>query len=97
MSDVTIISNWQPRVLSYYYELNKREQRKVQKEYNLTDEEKGYFKFFKYKGFIYSLSDFIRNDTDPYWDGYHTETAFSAVYCKVVDSSERVIVGRAHW
>lgn len=47
--------------------------------------------FFKYKGHVYDLSDFLRLNLKG-WDGVLNETFFSGVVVKL--KSEGVIVGR---
>lgn len=57
--------------------------------------------FFRYKGQLYDLSNFMRisHSADPGtpnefkgWDGYSADTAFSGILVKIVDE-ESVIVG----
>lgn len=87
-----IITNHQPRHLIYGFEL--------------TEKQKGYFdyldaeeldnsQFFKYKGSIYSLDQFMRYDCDG-WHGCHSETYFSAILIKLSDCGEAVTVARCY-
>lgn len=54
--------------------------------------------FFRYKGELYDLGD-CEMSTSPLsplaqWDGFYSETFFSAVVFRYVDEGDRVIVGR---
>jgi hypothetical protein len=59
--------------------------------------------FFRYKGEIYDLSEFSADygitrgaglpDCLSAWDGYLSESFFSAVVVRYVDDCERVVVG----
>jgi hypothetical protein len=54
--------------------------------------------FFRYRGQLYDLSEFVRS-TDPdndYWDGIATDSFFSATVVKIMDDGESVIVGRMY-
>lgn len=80
--------------------------------YELTDKEKSEFEyldsiddgsFFRYKGQVYDLSEFMRITPSiaphcqrPGWekfDGYSSDSFFSGLLVRYVDDFERVIVG----
>lgn len=73
--------------------------------YELTDKEKSNFdyldntdshNFVKYKGFIYDVSEFISTynmDSLKDWDGYSSDSYFSGVLIKIIDS-DTVIMAR---
>lgn len=91
MSEVTIITNNQPRELLCGFQLPK----KYRKEFDyLTDEEYGYHSFFVYKKQAYSLSEFMRTDSFKDWNGACSESFFSGVLAKIVNGGDSVIVGR---
>jgi hypothetical protein len=53
--------------------------------------------FFRYKGQVYFLEEFMRCDhaygiAD--WDGYYSDSMFSGILVKYADHGERVIVGQ---
>jgi hypothetical protein len=60
--------------------------------------------FFRYKGELHDLGEFSADwgmtkgsglpDHLAQWDGYMSESAFSAVVVRYVDNCERVVVGR---
>lgn len=52
--------------------------------------------FFRYRGSLYHLSQFIRLESTPGWEGAMGESAFSAVLVKRVeiDHTMMIIVGR---
>lgn len=90
MSEVTIITNNQPRGILYGFQLPK----KYRKEFDyLTDEEYGDQAFFIYKNQAYDLCEFIRSENFKKWDGYSSDSFFSGVLIKIVDEGESVIVG----
>ena len=62
--------------------------------------------FFRYRGQLYDLGEFTRDygitkgaglpDHLSQWDGYASDSAFSATVVRIVDNGERVIVGRVY-
>lgn len=55
--------------------------------------------FFRYKGQLHDLGEFSAWTTTPHaelraWDGYRSDSFFSALVVRYVDDFERVIVGR---
>lgn len=90
MSEITIITNNQPRDILYGFQLPK----KYRKFDYLTDEEYGDHEFFIYKNNVYSLSEFIRSENFKNWDGYSSDSFFSGVLVKIVNDGASVIVGR---
>lgn len=56
--------------------------------------------FFRYRGQLYDLHEFSTTSTLPAdsplqgWDGYQSDTYFSATVVRYVENFERVIVGR---
>lgn len=77
----------------YWHELTGKEKQEFD---YLTEENASYSSFFRYKGWVYTLSDFIREGTPNEWDGVSAQSAWDAVLVKIVDY-ETVIVGRAFW
>ncbi len=76
----------------------------------LTDEERGFFDhyeehedatFFKYKGMLYDLSDFMSIERSSFrdselsdWDGYHSEGCWSGVLVKINEYDHTIKIGR---
>lgn len=86
-----IITNNQPRQLIYGYELTDKEKR----DFDYLDDTDNH-NFIKYKGFIYDVSEFMRVNSDDSlkgWDGYTSESYFSGVLIKIIDS-DTAIMGR---
>lgn len=91
MSEVTIITNNQPRDILYGFNLPE----KYREEFDyLTDEEYADQAFFIYKRQAYSLSEFMRTDGFKAWDGYSSDSFFSGVLIRIVNDDNSVIVGR---
>ena len=93
-----IITNNQYRHTLYFHEL---EQDEFKDSYDTVQEST----FFRYRGNVYDLNDFLRvnnalngkgvNHEMYGWDGYHNESFFSSVLVKYDDSFESVKVGLA--
>lgn len=99
---LTIKTNNAPRPIVNGYELSPKE--RAEFDY-LSDERLDESSFFRFKGNVYDLGEFMRcsfNMTlsldEPNvwgkWDGYSSDSYFSGVVVRYVDSHERVIVGR---
>lgn len=96
-----IITNNQYRHILYFHELEQDEQDEFKDSYDTVQEST----FFRYRGNVYDLNDFLRvnnalngkgvNHEMYGWDGYHNESFFSAVLVKYDDSFESVKVGLA--
>ena len=88
-----IITNNKPRQLTYGYELSERE--KVEFDYINPDDFDSH-DFIRYKGNVYDPDEFMRIDKciAPHpqregwenWDGYMSDTFFSGILVKYVDS-----------
>jgi hypothetical protein len=98
---LTIKTNNQPRETFYIFQLDEKDQKVIKKQFDYyTEEEIQEQSFFNYKGYWYSLNDFlrIRNSEElKGWDGYISDSYFSGVLVKVVEdfmSDYSVIVGR---
>ena len=90
MSELRIITNHHSRPLLSWYDLDEKQQAWVKDEHAWLwnneiatwDEES----FIPYKGWIYTLSDFMRTDS-PHsmfteWDGYLSDSFFSGILIK---------------
>jgi hypothetical protein len=92
-----IITNHKPRPLIYGYELTELERANF--DYMAPDELES-AAFFKYKGDVYSMGDFMRTDgaqdlRAAGWHGFKTDSFFSAVLIKLSDCGDAVTVGLA--
>ena len=99
---ITITTNNQYRPILYWHDLNENEQRELKENYNCVCESF----FFRYKGQLYDLNDFLtvighctngqqKNKDLDGWDGYCNETFFSSILVKFSDDKEFVKVGLA--
>ena len=84
MGKLTIVSNYQPRPLLYWWELTSKEQSEFDW---IKDNEHDQFEFFRYKGNVHCMADYMRidghNDDDfSAWDGYHGDSYFSGTLVK---------------
>ena len=91
-----IITNNQPRFIIDPWEMNEK-QRKEFDYINWDDADMGKTSplFFKYKGQLYDLGEFMRTDIEG-WDGVAGDTYFSGVLVKFDNQEDldTVIVGR---
>ena len=91
MSEITIITNNQPRGILYGFNLPE----KYREEFDyLTDEEYADQAFFIYKRRVYSLSEFMRTENFKNWHGACSDSFSSGVLVKIVNGGDSVIVGR---
>ena len=93
-----IITNNQPRHVLYAWELSTKELSEFD---YMDDEEKESAQFFRYKGNVYDLGEFlvVENNTTfgelSQWHGYQGDSYFSGLVVKYTDNRyESIIVGR---
>jgi len=96
-----ITTNNQYRHILYFHELEQDEQDELKDSYDTVEGSS----FFKYRGHVYDLNEFMSvnnalngkgKDHDLYgWDGYQNETFFSSVLVKYSECGEAVRVGLA--
>ena len=86
-----IKTNNQPRPILHWHKLSAKEKQEF--DYMETPEDAS---FFRYKGWTYTLGDFMREGTPEGWDGCSTQSAWETVLVRIVDN-ESVIIGRAFW
>ena len=94
-----IITNNKPRHIIYGFELSDEE-----KEQFVYLDDIDQCSFFRYKGEIYDMGEFMRIDkvTAPHpqlkgwenWDGYFSDSYFSGILVRYTSDYESVIVGR---
>lgn len=86
-----IKTNNQPRAILAWYDLTPAEQKKFN--YLVL----GSGPFFRYKGWLYDLGEFMRVDHTAIpdkWHGYASNGYFSGVLVRYTSDGERVIVGQ---
>lgn len=98
-----IITNNVPRDVLGWHDLTATEQKEF--DYLDTDDRRMETDFVRYRGAVYDLSEFmtVTASVAPHcqregweeFDGYHTDSYFSAVLVRYVDSNERVIMALA--
>ena len=89
MSELTIRTNGQYRPVLCWENLTAKECAEFDKEvfYNSS--------FFRYRGWVYTLDDFMRvgnNALFTGWDGYHSDSFFSGVLVKYSSCGDAVKV-----
>lgn len=101
MTELTIKTNNQPRELKSIYDFDSADQHRIRSDFDWMnqDELETSYSFFKYRGHIYHLSEFMHlGSAAPSdlrsWDGYSSDSYFSGVVVRMVEDNEAVIVGR---
>ena len=97
MDNLTIRTNNVPRFTIDGYDLTDKERKEF--DYYDTPEEFDSALFFRFKGNVYDVSQFMRIDNDNSdfkgWQGYSGESYFSGVLIKFPNNDmETIIVGR---
>lgn len=90
MSDLKIITNNVPRDLLTGLDLTEAELAN----FDYLDDPESNSGFFRYRGVVYNLDHFTRSPI-PEWDGIYNDSYFSGILVRLVDDTERVIVGLA--
>jgi len=89
---MSIKTNNQPRELLYLSDFSEKDQAKIRQDYDWMDNIECDYGFFRYRGNIYNLQNFVRY-SDEYWDGCHGLNYFAAVLVKLTSDCDHVIVG----
>lgn len=96
MSDnLEIRTNNVPRQVLYWFDLSEKERREF--DYIDTDEAQADASFFRYKGAVYDIGNFMlvsggmRAGGFRNWDGYASDSFFSGVLIKYCKGFEHVI------
>lgn len=92
---IKITTNNHPRPIIEGYELSDSER----KEFDYYDWDNIMPEFFRYKGELYDLDEFMATsgnypDSIKKWDGIQSDTYFSGLVIKYTPDHEHVIVGR---
>lgn len=97
---MTIKCNQVSREVLYWHDLSEKEQKEF--DYLDSDDHRESASFFRYKGNVYDLSEFMRIDKSvaPHpqregwerFDGYSSDSYFSGILVRYVYDNERVIV-----
>jgi hypothetical protein len=107
MSDMHVITNNVPHDIIDAYELTQAERAEFDYlDWRAIDNGEDSASFFRYKGQLYNLDEFMRDYgiAKGYglpahlstWDGYQADTFFSAIVVRIVNDGEQVIVGRIY-
>lgn len=90
-----ITTNNQPRPILFWSDLTDKEQRDF--DWLETEEDQAFAHFFRYKGQVYCLDEFVNtHQFGPFsgWHGLQATSAFSGVLVKINHgNSDEVIVG----
>lgn len=103
----TVKTNNVPRDIIDAYELTEAEQSEFDYlDWDAIKRGEGSASFFRYYGELYDLGEFMADtgilkgsglpDYLSSWDGYQSDSFFSATVVRYVDDFERVIVGRVY-
>ena len=87
-----IRTNNVPRWIIYGHELSNKEKQDFDYLDDIDSAE-----FFRFKGSVYAVSDFMHTGNNPDlkgWHGYASDSYFSGVLIKLVNNNEAVIVGQ---
>jgi len=97
-----IITNNHFKEILSFFDLTEKEQNEIKDNYDTIEESS----FFRYRGQVYDLNEFMRvndslngqgQDHVLYgWDGYHNESFFSSVLVKYSSCTDAVKVGALH-
>jgi hypothetical protein len=96
-----VTTNNVPRPVIDAYELTAKEREQFDYlDWPAIDEGRDSASFFRYKGELYDLSEFERWDnpaspTREGWDGFRSDSYFSALVVRYADHGESVVVGLA--
>lgn len=95
---VTVRTNNVPRDLIYAYELTASEREQFDYlDWQAIDDGRDGATFFRYKGEVYDVGQFMRFDNPTsLWEGHCADSYFSATVIRFVEDGERVIVGRMY-
>ncbi len=89
-----ITTNNQYRPILHWHELTEIEQKELDMYEDVQESS-----FFRYRDWCYDLCDFWRTDSNDHWkekwDGYKTDSYFSAILVKYSECGEAVRVGLA--
>lgn len=95
---LTIITNNVPRDIIESWEISEEERKDFDYiDWSKVDRGEDSVSFFRYKGELYDLGDFMRiPETLDFegWDGYISDTFFSGILVKYTDDFESVVAGR---
>ena len=90
-----ITCNNVPRDILHWHDLSETEQA----EFDWIEDPDNSYSFFRYRGNVYCLADFMRPPielAEKRWHGYSADSYFSAILIRLVDMGESVIVARAY-
>jgi hypothetical protein len=95
---LTIRTNNVPRDLISAFEFDSAQYSKLRAEFDYMDDaDFELAMFFKYRGQVYALDEFLRTDGDLLaqgWQGICNQTYFSGLVVKIIESCQSVVVGR---
>jgi hypothetical protein len=100
MDELTIVTNNVPRDVLYAWDLTLGERAEFDYlDFAAIERGEDSASFFRYKGDVYDLGEFMRWDGVPYsplavWDGYQSDTFFSGLLVRYCEDFEQVVVAR---
>ncbi len=95
---IKIVTNNKPRLLIDAYQLTEKEREEFDYlDWKVITSGDDDATFFRYKGQLYDLGDFMLCPSDfqfEGWTGYYSDSAFSGILIKLCDNNDYIIVGR---
>ena len=94
---MTITTNNIPRDLLSFWDFSEKDQRTIRSNFDWMDDVESENGFFKYKGHIYNLADFMRISERSElmsWDGSLAQSWSCGVLVKLSSDCEQVTCGR---
>jgi hypothetical protein len=96
--NITVRTNNVPRDIIDAYQLTPQERKEFDYlNWDAIEQGNDSASFFRYKGQIYHLGEFMRLDSNTElkgWDGYFNDTYFSGVLVKYVNEGEQIVVAQ---
>ena len=89
---MSIKTNNQPRDLLTLWDFSPKEQTKIRRDFDWLGDIDSDSAFFKYKGWIYNLSEFMKGGAGG-WDGSKAESWSSGVLVRLCSDGEQVVCG----
>jgi len=91
---IKVTTNNVPRDIIDAYELSESERAEFDYlDWEAIDDGRDSASFFRFKGELYDLGEFMRDACPEGWDGGRADSFFSGVVVRIVDDGERVVVG----
>ena len=88
-----ITTNNVPRDLLCFCDFSESEQSQIRSDFDWLDDVEETCHFFKYRGQIFHVAEFMRDGTPDGWHGNHPDGYFTGTLVKII-SDDLIIAGR---